>query len=238
MLDLQMRADLLVSLKLEISRSQALELIKNEKILINEILCKKPSQICDKSAKVDVLDELFVGRGALKLRGFLQKSSLNLQNLEVLDVGSSTGGFVEILLNYGVKSVVALDVGTAQLHKKLLNDKRVKVLENTDIRDFGGAKFDLVTCDVSFISLLQILPKIYELTKSDAILLFKPQFEVGKEAKRDKNGVVKDKKAIANAMANFLQKASSLGFKLVLFNECEILGKRGNLEYFYHFKRD
>lgn len=278
-------------------------------------------------AKIELVGEIYVGRGALKLKSFLATYPLEVRGKNALDVGSSTGGFVQILLQNGVKSVTALDVGSSQLDKSLRTDARVKVAENTDVREFAAGfqsslsdgkfdgaeqnlknqiepnfnpsksnfaerggflsepcepafapsnltkagaktdesnlagvdlaaktqsakfdssaaknvarKFDLITCDVSFISLKEILPSIDTLAgkNCDIILLFKPQFEVGRTAKRNKRGVVTDAKAVREARAKFELAAANLGWIMCQTLECEVKGKEGNAEFFYAFNK-
>lgn len=168
----------------------------------------------------------------------LQKDILNLSGVDVLDVGSSTGGFVQILLQRGAKNVTALDVGSSQLSEILRRDPRVIVRENTDIREFASEKkFDLITCDVSFISLNLILKSLASLAKNALIVLFKPQFEVGAEIKRNKKGVLKDEKAAGAARAKFERLCAELGLAVLHASACKITGKEGNREFFYLLKR-
>lgn len=167
-----------------------------------------------------------------------QKDILNLAGADVLDVGSSTGGFVQILLQRGAKSVTALDVGSSQLSEILRRDPRVIVRENTDIREFASEKkFDLITCDVSFISLNLILKSLASLAKSALIMLFKPQFEVGAKIKRNKKGVLKDEKAVRAARVKFERLCAELGLATLHASACKITGKEGNREFFYLLKR-
>lgn len=167
-----------------------------------------------------------------------QKDILNLAGADVLDVGSSTGGFVQILLQRGAKSVTALDVGSSQLSEILRRSPRVIVRENTDIREFASEKkFDLITCDVSFISLNLILKSLASLAKNALIVLFKPQFEVGAEIKRNKKGVLKDEKAVCAARAKFERLCAELGLAALHSSACKITGKEGNREFFYLLKR-
>lgn len=232
-----MRADEAVSKALNISRSKASALIKEQKILLNDEVLTKPARSVDEGAKISCLEDIFVSRGALKLKAFLESSKLSVSGKSALDIGSSTGGFAQILLRGGVRSLACVDVGSAQLDDLLRSDERVEVYENTDIREFSRAGgFDLVTADISFVSLLLILPSIKKLVNDDIIMLFKPQFEVGKEAKRDKKGVVKDEKAIRAARARFEKACAELGFVLISCAECQIKGKNGNQEIFYHYK--
>jgi 23S rRNA (cytidine1920-2'-O)/16S rRNA (cytidine1409-2'-O)-methyltransferase len=137
-----------------------------------------------------------------------------------------------------VKEVSAVDVGRDQLHKSLLNDERVFSHESCDIREFKSDKvFDIVVSDVSFISLLNILDDVDRLASDKIILLFKPQFEVGREAKRDNHGVVLDEKAIMNAMIKFEDAAMLKGWELIMKSPSKLTGKEGNLEYCYYYEK-
>lgn len=247
-----MRYDDFVAKRLNISRNRALELIKNEQILLNNRFFKASFNVCtlsdektfeglmkDKSLNLKLLGQIYASRAALKLKAFLEQGGLKVAGKSCLDVGSSTGGFVQILLENGARSIVALDVGAGQLSDDLRRDERVRSLENTDLRAFvSEEKFELVTCDVSFISLLKLLTDLDRVAKNELILLFKPQFEVGKEARRNKKGVLKDEKSIAEARRNFKKACEGLGW--VLKNEApsSLAGREGNVEYFYHFCKD
>lgn len=233
-----MRADIAVANALNISRNQAAGLIENSAVMANLKIIKKPSQDIGQNEAIEVIAQIYVSRAALKLAGFLEETQIDLRSKSALDIGSSTGGFVQVLLENGVKNITALDVGTMQLSSNLRNDSRVIVQENTDIREFKSeSKFDIITADVSFISLLNIISYIDKFALSDIILLFKPQFEVGINIKRTKNGVVKDEKAIAKSALKFEAKCMALGWKLIKKSESKIKGKEGNLELFYHFKK-
>jgi len=217
------------------SRNKAKELIKSGKIKVNGKIVTKPSFNIEK-AEIEVLEKVYVSRAALKLKNYLDKYNISFEGKSVIDVGSSTGGFSEVSLEKGAKSVTCVDVGDNQLHPKLRSDERVKVFENMDIRDFeSNEKFDILVSDVSFISLLKIFDKLKTLS-DEMILLFKPQFEVGKDVKRDKRGVVLDKEAIKKARKNFEEKISE-EFEIIRSEESSIKGKEGNIEYIYHIKR-
>ena len=236
-----MRFDNYVASVLNISRNKASELIKSGKVLANGEICTKVSSEVSE-AKISLLDEIYVGRGALKLKSFLEAMKFDLAGKNALDIGSSTGGFMQILLERGVKSVTGVDVGTDQLDASLRSDERVKIYEKTDVREFAKEnlnKFDLITCDVSFISLAEILPAICELASESSLIitLFKPQFEVGVGVKRNKKGVVTDAKAVNLAMKRFEVLASSFKFELIACKECEVKGKEGNAEFFYAFNK-
>ncbi|MDD2789438.1 MAG: TlyA family RNA methyltransferase [Sulfurimonas sp.] len=221
------------------SRNKAQELIKNGLVCVNE------KEILKSSYKVEADDSVIVGeykkyvsRSAHKLSTFLDEIGLDVKERIALDVGSSTGGFTQVLLEYGAKEVSAVDVGRDQLHKTLRADSRVFSYESCDIRDFESEKeFTLVVSDVAFISLLYILDAVDRLASKDIILLFKPQFEVGREVKRDNNGVVQDAKAIKNAMQKFEDACVLKGWKLVKKSPSKLSGKEGNLEYCYYYEK-
>jgi 23S rRNA (cytidine1920-2'-O)/16S rRNA (cytidine1409-2'-O)-methyltransferase len=219
------------------SRNKADEAIKNEKVRINGNIIKKSSYKVNEDDKIEILGEIFVSRAAWKLKNYIDKYNIDVQGKLALDIGSSTGGFSEVLLLNRVKKVVCVDVGKNQLHSKIRYDEKSEVYEETDIREFQyPEKFDIVVSDVSFISLLKIIEKIDKLAKKDIILLFKPQFEVGKNVKRDKKGVVIDERAVFSALENFKLQCKILGWDLIREEESSILGKEGNKEYILHFK--
>jgi len=221
------------------SRTKAQTLIKNGLVSVNAKVVKKSSYTLENDDKVDVeAHKEYVSRSAKKLAYFLDELQLNIEESVALDIGSSTGGFTQVLLENGVKEVTAVDVGRDQLHHSLKNDTRVHSFESCDIRKFESEKtFDVVVSDVSFISLHHILSDVQRLAKEKIILLFKPQFEVGKDVKRDKNGVVTDTKAIENAMKNFEDATRKLGWKLLVKSPSKLTGKEGNLEYCYYFNK-
>jgi len=163
---------------------------------------------------------------------------VDMDGKRALDIGSSTGGFAQIVLEHGVASLDCVDVGSDQLHTSLRNDPRVSVYEETDIRDFvSPVGYDVVSCDVSFISILQIIEDIDRLTapKGDILILYKPQFEVGKDVRRDSRGVVLDADAIARRKEAFETEVKKLGWKEKRQDLSHVQGKEGNQEYFYHF---
>lgn len=229
----------LVTNEYTFSRNKAQEIIKSGYVKVNDKIIKKPSFKIDENDKIEVVqNDGYVSRAAYKLKNYLEKHGITFENKYVLDIGSSTGGFTQVALEAGAKKVVSVDVGSGQLHKTLRNNPKIELFENTDIREFiYNEKFDVVVSDVSFISLLKITEKIDTLAKKDIILLFKPQFEVGREAKRDKKGVVTDMKAVESAMINFENECKELGWELIRKEESSIKGKEGNTEFIYHFKK-
>lgn len=220
------------------SRNKAQEIIKEGLVFVNDNVVKKPAYVLQESDVVEIQEhKSYVSRAALKLDEFLNETALDVKDKTALDIGASTGGFTQVLLERGIKEVSCVDVGHDQLHPIVREDSRIVVYEGCDIRNFRSEKqFDVVVSDVAFISLLHILDDVQRLAKEDIILLFKPQFEVGREAKRDKNGVVTDKKAIANAMMKFEDACRLKNWQLLLKSPSKITGKEGNLEYCYHFK--
>jgi len=216
----------LVDASLVGSRTKAQGIIKDGLVSINTKIIKKSSYKVEASDKVEVAGHKeYVSRSAYKLKGFLDSLSMDAKDKVALDIGSSTGGFTQVLLEYGAKEVSAVDVGSRQLHE-------------IDIREFKSEKrFDIVVSDVAFISLLYILDAVDTLANDKIILLFKPQFEVGREVKRDKHGVVLDEGAIKIAMNNFEEKCKEKGWSLILKEESTLTGKEGNLEYCYCYEK-
>lgn len=236
----EMRLDLYLTNYFDIqSRNKASELIKAKKVKVDGKIISKPSFITSQEHNVELLeDEFYVSRAAYKLKYFVEEFNINLEDKEALDIGSSTGGFTQILLEKGIKSVICVDVGSNQLHERIRDDKRITFYENQDIRTFESEKkFEVVTCDVSFISILNIIKHIDLQAKNEIIILFKPQFEVGTNVKRDKKGVVKDKKAIELARQKFLDTISALNWKLIYNSKSKLQGKDGNEEELFYFSK-
>lgn len=221
------------------SRNKAAELIKEGSVWLNGKVERKSSVEIGESDTVEVEKIMqYVSRAGLKLRGFINELGLHVKDLEILDIGSSTGGFVQVWLEEDVKSVTAVDVGSEQLHSTLKVDSRIILHENTDIRLFMPNKtYDMVSCDVSFIGIGSLLEHINRLAKNEIIILFKPQFEVGKDVKRSTKGVVKDGSAIMRAHYLFESQAVTLGWHLIDKRESLVKGKEGNVETFYYFKK-
>ncbi len=229
----------LVDLNLVDSRTKAQSIIKNGLVSVNAVVIKKSSFKVTSEDEISIENyKQYVSRSANKLALFLEELKLDVKNRIALDIGSSTGGFTQVLLENGVSEVSAVDVGKEQLHKSIKDDDRVYSYESCDIRKFESQKkFDLVVSDVSFISLLYIIDDVDRLAISDIILLFKPQFEVGREARRDNHGVVLDEKAIANAMERFEKACEAKEWKLNMKSPSKLTGKEGNLEYCYYYEK-
>ncbi|MFY4796513.1 TlyA family RNA methyltransferase [Aliarcobacter butzleri] len=236
-----MRLDMYLTTNFNIqSRNKATELIKSNKVKCDGEIITKPSFNVLDFHKIELLeDDFYVSRAAYKLKFFLQElKNFDLRDKNALDIGSSTGGFTQILLENEIKKVTCVDVGTNQLHERIKYNDKINFFESTDIRNFESDEiFDIVTCDVSFISILNIIDAINTLASKDIIILFKPQFEVGSNIKRDKKGIVKDNNAIQKARDNFLNKTNILNWTLKYSNISKLQGKDGNVEEFFYFSK-
>ena len=233
------RADIcIVNLGLAKSRTHAKRIITEKRAFYGGKVIEKVSMIIENPNLITInstFEDSYVGRGAIKLDSAIKNFELDLENLICMDIGASTGGFTQIMLNENAKKVYAIDVGTDQLAKSLLADERVVSLENKNFRylDFGeiGEKVDFVSIDVSFISLKYIFKNLYKFLKEDSkiVALIKPQFECdGKSL--NKKGIVKSEKVIDNVIEKI--KLYALGNKLEIISiiDSPILGGDGNKE--------
>jgi len=221
------------------TRSQAESYIKLGKVKVNGKLVSKPGALVgDKDQLELVQDEQYVSRAALKLASVTDKLGLNFTEATVLDVGSSTGGFTYFALRHGAKKVIAVDVGTEQLHPSLRLDSRVELMEKTDIRQVVQLphKIDIVLADLSFISLRKILPTIAKLSNfsTQIIVMAKPQFEASiTEVSR---GVIKND-SIRRKVLKDLEIWLKSYFIVEAKADSEVKGAKGNLERFYRLKK-
>lgn len=222
------------------SREKAKHLIKNAKVKLDRILIDKPSFEVDECTEhiIQVDSEIsLVSRAGEKLLGYLQNNHINCADKKILDVGSSTGGFAQVLLNQGATQVVCVDVGYNQLDISLRNHPKILLFEECDIRDFSfDEKFDLLVCDVSFISLSKIMDFLCVFSE-EMILLFKPQFEVGIGVKRNKKGVIIDKRVIQRRIDEFLGELRDKSLDICNIEKSLLKGKEGNEEFFIHIKK-
>ena len=220
------------------SRNRANDAIKAGLVIVDGKKAKASAKV-DENTIVEVEDtKFYVSRAARKLENFLAEHPMDLQGKKALDIGSSTGGFAQIVLENAVATLSCVDVGKNQLHVSLRNHEKLSLHEETDIREFqSDDAFELITCDVSFISILQITDDIDRLSQNgtDIIILYKPQFEVGKDVKRDSKGVVQDLDAIARRKEEFETEGEKLGWELKYQALSQVQGKEGNQEYLYHF---
>lgn len=217
------------------SREKAKNLIKQGLVTVDGHIAQKPSQAVEETAQVQLLGGLkFVGRGGLKLEKALTEFQISVNGKVCMDIGASTGGFTDCLLQRGAEKVFAVDVGWGQLDSALIDDRRVVNMEKTDIRTLQKSSLlpiDFICIDVSFISLKLVLPKAMELLCKGGklVALVKPQFEAGK-ALVGKNGIVKSAKiheAVLTDIVSFC--GESLPVKAVAFSP--VTGGDGNIEY-------
>jgi 23S rRNA (cytidine1920-2'-O)/16S rRNA (cytidine1409-2'-O)-methyltransferase len=221
------------------SREKAKALIMAGQIYVNKERASKPDKLVTEEAHIEVRGNPipYVSYGGVKLEHALKTFGINVKDKKVLDVGSSTGGFVDCLLQRGASLVYAIDVGTHQLHERLRKDARVIVRENVNARyvtfEEIGKCFEIITIDVSFISLKKILPAVLPFMKNDACIvsLVKPQFEVGRY-EVGKGGIVKDEQKIKKAIDEIKDFGKTLGLIPIGETEAPREKEKKNREYF------
>jgi 23S rRNA (cytidine1920-2'-O)/16S rRNA (cytidine1409-2'-O)-methyltransferase len=231
---------LLVERGLAESRTRAQALVMAGAVVAGEARVEKPGQLVDPRSPLRIKEEAapqrYVSRGALKLEKALAAFPIEPRGKVCADLGASTGGFTDLLLQRGARRVYAVDVGYGQLHSRLRGDPRVVVRERENARHLGaatlGEPIDLVTADLSFISLRLVLPAVKALLRpgGDAVLLVKPQFEVGK-GEVGKGGVVREESKRRAAVRQVSEAAAALGFEVVGATESPIEGPAGNREW-------
>ncbi|MEN9613925.1 MAG: hypothetical protein RLZZ347_232 [Candidatus Parcubacteria bacterium] len=224
------------------SRAIATRLISERQVLVAGVPATKANQQVTVDTKIKLISTpKFVGRGGEKLAAALSAFSINPKGLVALDVGSSTGGFTDCLLQADAKKVYAVDVGTNQLDSTLKKDTRVTLMEQTDIRKVTSLPdmIDLSVIDVSFISLTKVLPSVSKLVKKAGtiIALIKPQFETGPDSK-NRAGVIVDTTIRENALESVLDFAKEIGLEIINTIPSPVAGGEGNLEYLVHLKNN
>jgi 23S rRNA (cytidine1920-2'-O)/16S rRNA (cytidine1409-2'-O)-methyltransferase len=217
------------------SRSQGESVTKLGQVLINKKPATKPGQLVADSDQLELKSgEQYVSRAGLKLASVARVLELNFNDKTVLDIGSSTGGFTDYALRHGAAKVIAVDVGTDQLHPSLLGHERIELHEKTDIRDFQtDQKIDIVVADVSFISLREVLPSVIKFcdTKTQLAIMVKPQFEAGQSNLKHK-GVIKNDKMRRDILKDFEDWAHQY-FVVISKADSDVPGSKGNRERFY-----
>lgn len=229
------------------SRQKAKILLSDGKVLIDgKPVAKAAFEMTpEKEGAVEVIGEAlpYVSRGGLKLKGAVDGFGLSVSGLVCLDLGASTGGFTDCLLKEGAARVIAVDSGTAQLHKSLRSDLRVTVMENTNARFLTpsaiGTFVDLVTCDLSFISQTKVYGAVASVLKPGGrfVSLVKPQFEAGREH-IGKNGIVRDPKVYDAVKAMIVKEAESYGLTCRGMIDSPITGGDGNREFLALFVKN
>lgn len=243
--------ELLMQKNLFGSRAKAQASIIAGLILVDDQKIEKPGIKVDETAEIRVLGDAcpYVSRGGLKLAKALDDFKVDVNGMTVADIGAGTGGFTDCLLQRGAKKVYAIDVGYGQIDWKLRNDPRVVVIERKNARELTldalgekacperSRRVDLVVMDVSFISILKILPAISNILKDNGIIvtLIKPQFEAGRNAV-PRGGVIRDEKIHAKVIENIKTEIANLGYNYMGQTRSPITGREGNVEFFMYLK--
>jgi 23S rRNA (cytidine1920-2'-O)/16S rRNA (cytidine1409-2'-O)-methyltransferase len=229
------------------SRNKAQTLIKNNNISVNGSIINKPSFMVNDNDDIKVIDNLkYVSRAGEKLKFAIDKYKINFINKNVLDLGASTGGFVDCCLQEKSKKVFAVDVGIHQLHKKLLNNSKVINLEKTNIKELNNEiineKIDIILSDLSFTSSTIVFDSIKNIEKSDdhiLIILIKPQFELNEKIIKKNKGHIKDQKYHKLAIDKICSYAKQNNYSLLQIDESPLLGaKNNNKEFIAIFKHE
>lgn len=228
----------LVEKSLVPSRAKAQELIKEKLVLVNGKVIDKSNYSINDSDLIEIKenDKLkYVSRGGLKLDKAINEFNIDMTNLKVMDIGSSTGGFSDCALKHGASSIIAVDVGTDLMHESLRNHSRIDLHEKTNFKEFDSKYFkniDMAVCDVSFISLKRIIDKIAsENVKIDMVCLIKPQFECGKEIADKYKGIILNKQIHIDIIKDMINYLNEKGFFVKNLTSSPIRGGDGNIEY-------
>lgn len=223
------------------SRERGQALILEGKVFVNGMPQAKPGTIVAHDARIEVKgdDIRYVSRGGLKLEGAMKHFQIDFTGKTALDIGASTGGFTDCMLQHGLKKSYCVDVGYGQLAWKLQTDPRVVLMDRTNIRHLERTAIpdaiDIIVIDVSFISLEKVVPPALTFLKpgGELVALIKPQFEVGK-GEVGKGGIVKDAEKRQAAVDRVRQSLETLGFETVGIIDSPILGQKGNVEYLFY----
>ncbi|MDW7740167.1 MAG: TlyA family RNA methyltransferase [Bacillota bacterium] len=233
---------ILIESRPDFSRNRIQAEIMAGNVFVNGIPVDKPGMPVDITSEIMIreTENPYVSRGGLKLEGALNDFSLNVTSLSILDVGASTGGFTDCLLQKGAKEIFALDVGYGQLAYNLRVDPRVKVFERTNIRYVEPGdlpdKIDLAVVDVSFISLRKVLPVFHRLSISTVLALIKPQFEVGKKDADRGGGIIRDPALHKKVIEDIISDAGKIGYCPAGITFSRHPGPKGNIEFFILLK--
>ncbi len=235
----------LVSRGLVVSRTLAVRLIEAGQVYVGTVQVVKPSLLVGKNDELFVEDgdtNRFVSRGGLKLLSALEFFAIGVESFRCLDVGISTGGFSDCLLQRGANEIVGLDVGHDQLSPKLRDDSRLYLYEGVNARNLSRLSwldpFDLIVVDVSFISLTKVLPEVLKFLKASGsiLCLVKPQFELGSAA-LNKKGVVRESENFGELRQKMVDSCLNLGLDAIGQFECPVRGGDGNREFFIYAKK-
>lgn len=237
------RLDQLIQNQLpDVSRTQIASMIMQGKVKVDGTVITKPGTNIKEDSKVEFNFEepKFVSRAGFKLEKALDHFNIDVTDLVAMDAGISTGGFTHCMLQRGVKKVYGVDVGFGQVHEKVTRDPRVVLLEKTNLRNLESLpeKVDLVTLDLSFISVLKVMPAVNDLLKDNGqmVVLIKPQFEA-KKHEIGRGGIVKDEKVHTQVVNDITAGIKEYGFSCIGVTESPITGTTGNKEFLAYFKR-
>ncbi|MCQ3811030.1 MAG: TlyA family RNA methyltransferase [Acidimicrobiia bacterium] len=227
------------------SRDRARETVASGQVTVNGAVAHKAARLVLPGDALELVGPpaRYVSRGGEKLESALAAFGLDVTGWRCCDVGASTGGFTDCLLQSGAAGVVTIDVGRAQMHERLAADRRVTVYERTDVRDVDpaaiGAPFDLVTADVSFISLTSVMSCLAELAVQSApiVALVKPQFEVGRQEASRGRGVIRDPELWRAALDRVLETAAAANLGPQAAVPSALKGAQGNVEFFLHLEK-
>lgn len=225
------------------TRSKAQYAIKQKQVYCNQTLVTKNSFLVGEEDILDVLENLpFVSKGGLKLQKAIESFHLHLNGKNMVDIGSSTGGFSDCAITYGIQHILAIDVGTNQFSPKVLRTGKVTLLENTDFREVELSllkNIDVATIDISFISVIKILPKLTEMNQlKEIVLLIKPQFECGMENARKYQGVILNAPIHLEVIEHIQKEFEKVGFFMHDLTYSPIRGGSGNIEYLSYFTKE
>jgi len=226
------------------SRERARAWIMEGNVLVDNAPVTKAGAMINPDSSITLKSEdiPYVSRGGLKLEAAIKHFNVSLENKVAMDVGSSTGGFTDCMLQRGAKKVYCVDVGYGQLAWLLRNNPRVILLERTNIRHLEREKIpdniDIATIDASFISLTKVLPKVLEFLKDggEILALVKPQFEVGK-GEVGKGGIVREEEKRLSAVDSVKTEMERIGLQAIGVFESPVAGQKGNIEYFLYLKK-
>lgn len=234
----------LVVRELAKTRSKAQNMIKNSTVCVNNKIITKPSFSVEKTDEIKVVGEAlkYVGKGGLKLEKAITEFNIDIRGKVCVDFGASTGGFTDCMLQNDACYVYAVDVGKDQLDKSLLDNPKVKNIENTNIKTVKKSNFekdiDFCSVDLSFISLSFAVPVVNDILtdNGEAVLLIKPQFEAGPE-NLSKKGIVKDRKIHIKVLEKIIMHIQNSGISILNLSFSPIKGGDGNIEYLIYIKK-
>lgn len=228
---------LLVERGLVDSRERARRLVMAGQVRSGTRVLVKPATMLGPEEPLEIISpDRYVSRGGHKLQAALESFGIDATGRRCLDIGASTGGFTDCLLQHGAATVLAVDVGRAQLHQKLRDDPRVTLIEHTNARDLPPLPpIDLFVVDVSFISVTKVLPSVARRVPASTpgVVLLKPQFELEASAIA-RGGIVKDEAARERAAAGFRSWCAANGWQIVAMVDCPVAGRDGNVEFLVH----